>query len=162
MISNTSALPGLEVKGQGSIFTSPALYKGEQNVARGEFFGAVLVNGARSSESGESRSVQLSGDGAQVSQLWGDDLGVRARVGERSRDAERGSVANQRATWRPPPGKGATWRPQPGRVCQSQCGPGCSLERQLAGESVNSLERASAIPLLLSIRAERAPVTSSR
>ena len=36
MISNTSALPGLEVKGQGSIFASPALYKGGQNGARGQ------------------------------------------------------------------------------------------------------------------------------
>ena len=47
-------------------------------------------------------------------------------VGEQSRDAERGSVANLGAIWGPPPGKGATWRSQPGRVCVSRGGPGCS------------------------------------
>ena len=34
MISTTYAFPGLEVKGQGSILASPALYKNEQNGAR--------------------------------------------------------------------------------------------------------------------------------
>jgi len=40
VIPTTSALPGLEVKGQGSIFTSPARYKGEQNGARGSLEGS--------------------------------------------------------------------------------------------------------------------------
>ena len=80
------------------------------------------------------RSLEKRGE------VGGCQVGLQCvSVGERSRDAERRSVANQRPTWGPPPGKGAKWGPQPGRVCRSQGGPGCSFERQLA-------ERASTIP----------------
>ena len=40
MISTTYAFQGLEVKGQGSILASPALYKDEQNGAPGSLEGS--------------------------------------------------------------------------------------------------------------------------
>ena len=70
MISTTYAFQGLEVKGQGSILASPALYKDEQDGAPGSLEGsesrvepeAVLVGrlscgGSRRVE-GECQSVE--------------------------------------------------------------------------------------------------------
>jgi len=53
----TYAFQRLEVKGQGSIFTSPALYKGEQNGARGRVGGAESGDGAQVRQSGSRGSV---------------------------------------------------------------------------------------------------------
>ena len=52
MISTTSALRGSEVKGQGSILASPALYKDEQNGVSGLWVGCQSGGGRVVTESG--------------------------------------------------------------------------------------------------------------
>ena len=60
MISNTSALPGLEVKGLGSIFASPARYKGEQNGARGSVWCSLEGSETRTELKSELRGRNRS------------------------------------------------------------------------------------------------------
>ena len=109
MISTTYAFQGLEVKGQGSILASPALYKDEQDGAVGSLEGlesrvepeAVLVGRLSCGEFGvasrwrESRVVDRDEWRASASR-WREP---------RSRDEGGCSVANQRVTWRPQLGK---------------------------------------------------------
>ena len=73
MISTTSALRGSEVKGQGSILASPALYKDEQNGASECCGSVVSVGGSVVSVGGFLASA--SRERVRVVQSWGVRVG---------------------------------------------------------------------------------------
>ena len=66
MISTTYAFQGLEVKGQGSILASPALYKDEQNGARSQLW-VGWQSGGVGEPSGARSLVSVLEDGARGS-----------------------------------------------------------------------------------------------
>ena len=84
MISTRYAFQRLKVKGQGSDFsTSPALYKGEQNGARGSL-GSVGGEEGRAEQSSRFSLVQSGGvgepNGARSGETGESQDGARVRV----------------------------------------------------------------------------------